>query len=105
MDHPTDGPGWRIQPRWLVLAAIATLGAIAAGIPLGRLVYLGVLLLCPLAMFLMHGRHGPSGNADGYRHATHGTAPPEAAPGAPTAASSPDGDGRRSGHSSSEGSS
>ena len=56
MDHPTTGRS-RIRPGWLVVAGVGLLALVAAGIPLGSLLYIGVLLLCPLLMAGMHGGH------------------------------------------------
>lgn len=48
----------KIRPSWVVLAALGVLGLLAVGIPLATLLYVGVLLLCPLLMAGMHGGHG-----------------------------------------------
>jgi len=57
MDHQTMG-GTRIRPAWIVAAALAVLVLVAFGVPLVSLLYVGILLLCPLLMAGMHGRHG-----------------------------------------------
>lgn len=60
---------WRIRPSWVVLGALGVLGLIVLGIPLATLLYIGVLLLCPLMMVGMHAGHGghdasPDGHGD-----------------------------------------
>lgn len=57
MDHQTIG-GTRIRPAWIVAAGLVVLALVALGIPLVSLLYVGVLLLCPLLMIGMHGGHG-----------------------------------------------
>ena len=57
MDHQRMG-GTRIGPAWIVAAGLAVLAFVALGVPLASLLYVGVLLLCPLLMAGMHGGHG-----------------------------------------------
>ena len=57
MDHQTMG-GTRIRPAWIVAAGLAVLVLVAFGVPLVSLLYVGILLLCPLLMAGMHGGHG-----------------------------------------------
>lgn len=57
MDHQTTGRT-RIRPAWIVAAALAVLLLVAFGVPLVSLLYVGILLLCPLMMAGMHGGHG-----------------------------------------------
>lgn len=52
-----------IRPGWLAVAGFAVLALLAAGVPLASLLYVGVLLLCPLLMAGMHRGHGSA-----YRH-------------------------------------
>src|SRR3990172_2560895 len=56
MDHQRMG-GTRIGPAWIVAAGLAVLAFVALGVPLASLLYVGVLLLCPLLMAGMHGGH------------------------------------------------
>jgi hypothetical protein len=62
MDHQTMG-GTRIRPAWVVAAGLAVLVLVAFGIPLVSLLYVGILLLCPLMMAGMHGGHGQGHDA------------------------------------------
>ena len=64
MDHQTMG-GMRIRPTWFVAAGLAVLALVAMGVPLVSLLYVGILLLCPLLMAGMHGGHG---QAHGHEH-------------------------------------
>ncbi|MEU7033707.1 DUF2933 domain-containing protein [Streptomyces sp. NPDC046237] len=61
------------QNRWglyAIAVAIAVVGALALGVPVGTLAILGVALACPLMMFFMmrgmhdQGRH----DEDAHRH-------------------------------------
>jgi hypothetical protein len=46
--------------------AVVALGAFAFGVPLSTLVFIGLVLLCPLMMLGMHGGHGGhAGHGDG----------------------------------------
>ena len=65
MDHPTMGRS-RIRPGWLVVAGLGVLPLVAAGVPLVSLLYVGVLLLCPLLMAGMHGGHGRAPGHEGH---------------------------------------
>lgn len=71
---PTKIGRFKIRPSWVVAAGLAVLALVAAGIPLGSLLSLGVLLLCPLLMWSMHGSghgqgHGSSNaHVDGHAH-------------------------------------
>jgi hypothetical protein len=60
MDHQTMGKS-RIRPAWIVAAGLAVLALLAIGVPLVSLLYVGILLLCPLLMAGMHGGHGGHG--------------------------------------------
>ncbi|TQJ92478.1 DUF2933 domain-containing protein [Streptomyces sp. SLBN-31] len=54
---------------YAVAAAIAVVGALALGLPVGTLFVLAIALSCPLMMFfMMRGIHG-----GGEAHAGHGT--------------------------------
>jgi len=57
MDHQTKART-KIKPAWLVAAGLAVLALVALGVPLVSLLYVGILLLCPLLMAGMHGGHG-----------------------------------------------
>lgn len=57
MDRQTIGKT-KIRPAWLVAAGLAVLALVALGVPLVSLLYVGILLLCPLLMAGMHGGHG-----------------------------------------------
>lgn len=57
MDRRTVG-GTKIRPAWFVIAAMAVLALIAAGVRLASLLSFGILLLCPLLMLGMHRGHG-----------------------------------------------
>ncbi len=60
------------RPAWLVLGlgAVALFGVLAlAGVPLGSLLILGVLLTCPLMMAGMHLGSGHDGHDDHDGHA------------------------------------
>lgn len=74
MDHQTMG-GMKIRPAWVVAAGLAVVALVALGVPLVGLLYVGVLLLCPLLMMSMHGGghgHHAEGSADTHRE-THGS--------------------------------
>jgi len=61
MDHQTTGrDGMKLRPTWFVVAGLAVLALVAFGVPLVSLLYVGILLLCPLLMAGMHGGHGPA---------------------------------------------
>ncbi len=52
---------------YAVALAIVVVGAIWAGVPVGTLALLGLVLVCPLMMiFMMRGMHGNHG--DQHRH-------------------------------------
>lgn len=55
----------RVRPSWVFLGGLGLLGLVAVGVPLTTLLYIGVLLLCPLMMVGMHGGHG---HDDGHDH-------------------------------------
>jgi hypothetical protein len=76
MDRQTMGRT-RIRPAWIVAAGFAVLALVAAGVPLASLLYVGILLLCPLLMAGMHGGHGQA-----HGHTAH--------PGEPDRVESPD---------------
>lgn len=52
-----------VKPAWVVVAVVAAAGLGALGVPLVALLFIGVLLLCPLMMLGMHG--------GGHGQATH----------------------------------
>ncbi|MFF9194282.1 DUF2933 domain-containing protein [Streptomyces sp. NPDC014779] len=61
------------QNQWglyAIAVAIAIVGALALGVPVGTLAILGVALACPLMMFfMMRGMHDQSGHGeDLHRH-------------------------------------
>ncbi|MGW3124079.1 DUF2933 domain-containing protein [Streptomyces sp. NPDC001107] len=57
---------------YAVAVAIAVVGALALGVPVGTLALLAVVLACPLMMFfMMRGMHGDGG------HGTPRKSPPE----------------------------
>lgn len=61
------------QNQWGLYAtavAIAVVGALALGVPVGTLAILGVALACPLMMFfMMRGTHDQGGrDEDPHRH-------------------------------------
>ena len=52
---------------YAVVLAIVVVGAVWAGLPVGTLALLGLILACPLMMFLMmRGEHGGQGSQDGH---------------------------------------
>ena len=60
---------WMRSPHILLVAAVGAV-LVAAGVPLGSLLFLGVLLACPLMMVLMmRGMGGGHGRED---HTGHG---------------------------------
>lgn len=69
MDHQTTG-GMKIRPAWFVAAGLAVLALVAVGVPLASLLYVGILLLCPLLMAGMHGGHGQA-----HGHGAHAEEP------------------------------
>lgn len=77
MDHQTFG-GWKLRPGWFVAAGLGAVGLLALGVPLGSLLFVGVLLRCPLLMMSMHGAgHGQGHGSDRPQeppHETHGSA-------------------------------
>ena len=91
MDHQTMG-GMKIRPTWFVAAGLAVL-AVAMGVPLVSLLYVGILLLCPLLMAGMHGGHG---QAHDHEHPDRPDRVESSDPGAPGArTSNPPADGGR----------
>lgn len=81
MDHRTFG-GRKLRPGWLVAAGLGVVLLLALGIPLGSLLYVGVLLLCPLLMMGMRGGghgHGSEGPPETH-HRAHGSARAPAPP-------------------------
>ncbi len=91
MDHDGARRGLRIRPAWLVIGGVGVAAAIALGVPLASLLYVGVLLICPLLMMKMHGA-----GHDREDHAGHASAPQaSAAPGSRARGDSPEegGDG------------
>lgn len=56
----------KIKPVWLVASGLAVLALVSAGVPLGSLLFVGILLLCPLLMAGMHGGHGHGGGHDAH---------------------------------------
>ncbi|MFD0274242.1 DUF2933 domain-containing protein [Kitasatospora sp. NPDC127111] len=56
---------------YAIAAAIAFVGALALGVPVGTLALLGIVAVCPLMMFfMMRGMHG-MGDDDQHRHNTN----------------------------------
>ncbi|MFF4505768.1 DUF2933 domain-containing protein [Streptomyces sp. NPDC001401] len=52
---------------YAVAVAIAVVGALALGVPVGTLAFLAIALACPLMMmFMMRGMHGDSGKHDAH---------------------------------------
>lgn len=77
---------------WIVVGVLGVLVLVAIGVPLASLLYVGVLLLCPLMMATMHGGHG---HTEVHRdHGDHGdiqaSEPPE--PGTSSSRSPVEGD-------------
>lgn len=75
-----------VRPAWLVAGGLAAIALIAVGVPLASLLYVGILLLCPLVMLGMHRghgqRHGHGTHADGPGHGgSDRGSPPTNAPG------------------------
>lgn len=62
MNHRSNGASM-IRPGWLAVVGLAVLALLVEGIPLASLLYVGVLLLCPLLMAGMHRGHGSA-----YQH-------------------------------------
>ncbi|WP_354637155.1 DUF2933 domain-containing protein [Kitasatospora camelliae] len=55
---------------YAIAVAIAVVGALALGVPVGTLALLGIVAVCPLMMFfMMRGMHG-MGDDDRRRHDT-----------------------------------
>ena len=56
---------------YAVVLAIVVVGAVWAGLPVGTLAFLGLILVCPLMMFLMmrgmHGGQNSQGSQDGHK--------------------------------------
>jgi hypothetical protein len=50
-----------IRPWWIGMAAAGVITLLLLGVPLVSLLYVGVVLLCPLMMAGMHGGHGRHG--------------------------------------------
>ena len=92
MDHQTMG-GMKIRPTWFVAAGLAVLALVAMGVPLVSLLYVGILLLCPLLMAGMHGGHR---QAHDHEHPDRPDRVESSDPGAPGArTSNPPADGGR----------
>ena len=50
-------------PYYAIAAAILIVGLAAFGVPVSNLLFLGVILICPLMMlFMMRGMHGGGGD-------------------------------------------
>lgn len=61
---------------YAVAIAIAVVGALWLGLPIGTLALLGIVLACPLMMmFMMRGMHGGDDHSEhgdsGHQHAPH----------------------------------
>ncbi len=72
------GPG-RWAPLLVAAAAAAVVAVVGFGVPVGTVLVVGLLLLCPLSMAAMHGGHGhgaPREQGQGDRgtqgHGEHG---------------------------------
>jgi hypothetical protein len=64
MNHETHR--WKTFGPWLAAAVAAAVLAVGLfGVPLGSVLFVGLLLVCPLMMMGMHGGHGPPGRPDG----------------------------------------
>jgi DUF2933 family protein len=51
------------MPYYAIAAAILIVGLAAVGVPVSNLLFLGVILVCPLMMlFMMRGMHGGGGD-------------------------------------------
>ena len=58
MNHQPIG-GMKVRPAWVVAAGSAVVALVALGVSLVGLLYVGILLLCPLLMMSRHGSgHG-----------------------------------------------
>jgi hypothetical protein len=64
MDDRKKG-GMQIRPAWIAAAGLGVLALAAGGVPLVSLLYVGLLLLCPLLMAGMHGGHGRASGHEG----------------------------------------
>jgi hypothetical protein len=63
MNHETQR--WRMLGPGLAVAVVAAALAVGLfGIPLGSVLFVGLLLVCPLMMIGMHGGHGAPGRPD-----------------------------------------
>ena len=72
--------GVRIRPSWMWTAGLLLAALVALGVPLTGLLYVALLLACPLMMLLMHGGgHGPAqdhAHGEGRAHGNgHGPTP------------------------------
>lgn len=57
---------------YAIAVAIAFVGALWLGMPASTLLFLGAVLICPLMMiFMMHGMHGGSHDADASSNRNH----------------------------------
>ncbi len=64
MNHETQG--WRRFGPGVAVAAVAAVLAVGLfGVPLGSVLFVGLVLLCPLMMMGMHGSHGAPTRPDG----------------------------------------
>ncbi len=63
MNHETRGRRM-LGPGLAVAVGAAALAVGLFGIPLGSVLFVGLLLLCPLMMMGMHGGHGAPGGPD-----------------------------------------
>lgn len=57
MNHRSNGVSM-IRPGWLAVAGLAVPALLTVGVPMAGLLYVGVLLLCPLLMADRHRGHG-----------------------------------------------
>ncbi len=79
MNHETHR--WRMFGPGLAAAVVAAALAVGLfGIPLGSVLFVGLVLMCPLMMMGMHGGHGASARPDAvhdHRQPTRDTRHPD----------------------------
>jgi Na+/glutamate symporter len=78
MNYETQG--WRRFGPGLAVAVVAAVLAVGLfGVPLGSVLFVGLLLLCPLMMMGMHGGHGAPRGSDSATD-DHGLTNPRSSP-------------------------
>jgi hypothetical protein len=71
---------WRRFGPGLAVTAVAAMLVVGLfGVPLGSVLFVGLLLLCPLLMMGMHSGHDAPGASDAAAHA-HGLTTPRSSP-------------------------